>query len=379
MGPGDWAGEDLMFSAYIGDSTSLWKIRISSKTWQAAREPQRLTFGSGQEAEPSRAVDPSGRGALLAFSSLSFHNNVWCLPIRPKGAADLPHPDSGELQQLTRSAAPDTNPSASGDGKKIVFLSGRSGNRDIWMKDLGSGQETALTAGAVQVSSPIIISDGSKVAYSVLEKQKRPIYVIATSRGMAEKSCEDCGEPVGWSSDGTKLLYLSGQPRHVDLLDLTSGAKAPLLQHPEFSLDQAHFSPDDRWIAFVARTRPDRTRVFIAPFRHGSAPGPKEWIAVTSGEAWDDKPRWHTSGDALYFYSLRDGFGCIWNQRLDPTGKRPIGEASPVYHFHTNRLSLMHMYAPLLDLSVTRDKIVFNLIEINGNIWMARFRLEDGN
>ena len=379
MGPGDWAGEDLIFSASIGDSFSLWKIRISSKTWQAASEPQRLTFGSGLEAEPSRAADPGGRETLLAFSSLSFQNNIWSLPIRPKKAADWQRPDAGELQQLTRSAAHDTNPSASADGKKIVFLSGRPGNKDIWMKDLDSGQETALTASPVEKSSPIITSDGSKVAYSVLEKQKRAIYVLASSRGMAEKLCEDCGEPVGWSSDGTKLLYLSGLPRHVDLLDLTSGAKAPLLEHPQFSLDQAHFSPDDGWIAFVAKTRPDRTRVFIAPFRNGSAPGPKQWIAVTDGEAWDDKPRWHASGDALYFYSKRDGFGCIWNQRLDPVGKRPIGEPSPVYHFHTNRLSLMHMYAPLLDLSVTRDKIVFNLIEITGNIWMARFLVGNGN
>jgi hypothetical protein len=37
------------------------------------------------------------------------------------------------------------------------------------------------------------------------------------------------------------------------------------------------------------------------------------------------------------------------------------------------------MYAPLLALSVTRDKIVFNLSEITGNIWMARFLLENGN
>ena len=50
-----------------------------------------------------------------------------------------------------------------------------------------------------------------------------------------------------------------------------------------------------------------------------------------------------------------------------------------MYHFHTNRLSLIHMYAPSRDLSVTRDSIVFNLTEITGNIWMARFRLENGN
>ena len=129
MGPGDWAGEDLMFSASIGDSTSLWKIRISSATWQAAREPQRLTVGSGQDAEPSWSVDAGGRGTLLAFSSLSARNNVWRLPIRPKEAADPQRPGAGELQQLTRSAAYDTNPSASADGRKVVFLREGPGTR----------------------------------------------------------------------------------------------------------------------------------------------------------------------------------------------------------------------------------------------------------
>ena len=367
MGPGDWAGENLVFAAVIGDSTSLWKIRISSGTWQAASDPQRLTFGSGRDAEPSRAAQAGGRETLLAFSSLSLHNNVWRLPLR------------GPLRQLTTSAAPYTNPSASSDGDKIAFLSGRSGNKDVWMLDLASGQETALTVGAVQVSAPALTADGSKVAYSVLEKRKRPIYVVATSRGMAAKVCEDCGEPVGWSSDRTRLLYVSGQPRRVNLLDLTSGATAPLLEHPQFSLEQAHFSPDDRWIAFSARTSPDRTRVFIAPFGHGAAPGPNEWIGVTDGETWDDKPRWHVSGDALFFYSKRDGFGCIWNQRLDPASKQPIGQPTPMYHFHNNRLSLMHMYAPLLDLSATRDSVLFNLIEFTGNIWMARYPVDRGN
>ena len=367
MGPGDWAGENLVFAAVNGDSTSLWKIRIPSGSWRAARDPQRLTFGSGRDAEPSRAAEAGGQQTLLAFSSLSSRNNVWRLPLR------------GEWRQLTTSASPDTNPSASSDGKKIAFLSGRSGNKDVWMRDLASGQETALTTGALQVSPPILTSDGSKVAYSVLEKRKRPIFVAATSRGMAEKVCEDCGEPVGWSSDGSKLLYVSGQPQHVNLLNLASGSTAPLLQHPQFSLDQAHFSPDDRWIAFVARTSPDRTRVFIVPFTHGAAPGPNEWIGITNGETWDDKPRWHVSGDALLFYSKRDGFGCIWNQRLDPATKRAIGEPSPVYHFHNNRLSLMHMYAPLLDLSVTRDSVIFNLIEFTGNIWMARYPVDRGN
>ena len=36
-------------------------------------------------------------------------------------------------------------------------------------------------------------------------------------------------------------------------------------------------------------------------------------------------PIWSPDGNLLYFLSERDGFRCIWGQKLDPASKRPLG------------------------------------------------------
>jgi hypothetical protein len=43
-----------------------------------------------------------------------------------------------------------------------------------------------------------------------------------------------------------------------------------------------------------------------------------------------------------------------------------------VYHFHTARRSLLNTGVFKLGIAVARDKIVFNLGEITGNIWLAQ-------
>jgi hypothetical protein len=57
---------------------------------------------------------------------------------------------------------------------------------------------------------------------------------------------------------------------------------------------------------------------------------------------------------------------------LDPSSKRPKDAPFPVYHFHQTRRSLNNTGYYNLELSVARDKIVFSMVELNGNIWMTK-------
>ncbi len=82
---------------------------------------------------------------------------------------------------------------------------------------------------------------------------------------------------------------------------------------------------------------------------------------------WD----WSPDGNLLYFTSDRDGFRCIWAQRLDPQTKHPVGEAFEVYPFHRTGLSPMNIGLGYFGISLAPDKIVINLGELTGNIWIA--------
>src|SRR4029077_17603202 len=107
----------------------------------------------------------------------------------------------------------------------------------------------------------------------------------------------------------------------------------------------------------------------------GSVPSsnaiPADWIPISSGEFWDDKPRWSPDGSLLYFTSTRDGFLCVWCQRLDPVSRQPAGPPFDVFHFHNAGRSMMNVGLAALEPSVARDRIVLNLGEITGNIWLG--------
>jgi eukaryotic-like serine/threonine-protein kinase len=358
-GPGDWDGNNLLFSAHSQKGRHLWQIVLKPPGWRPTGPAEQITFGPASEGYPSVASDRQ-----VAFSSWTWQNNLWRLALLGRPAARIEH--------LSGTAAIDTHPSMSADGKVLVFLSRRSENLQVWIRDLASHQERALTIGAGDKSCPTLSPDGSQVAYAVAESTTESIYVTPTDRsggaGVTRRACQNCGEPSDWTRDGTRILHLAGRPQSVRLLDPNSGASIPVLQHPTYKLDQAHVSPDGRWIAFVATVGPDRTRVFISPFRDGATSGLDEWIPATSGTAWDDKPRW-LEADSLVFYSNRDHFGCLWKQRLDPVSKRPLGPPEPVYHFHTPRLSLRTQYPTSFEIAASRDTLVVNLIEMAGNIW----------
>ena len=43
-----------------------------------------------------------------------------------------------------------------------------------------------------------------------------------------------------------------------------------------------------------------------------------------------------------------------------------------IYHFHEARRSMLNAGYGQLEISVARDKIVFNQAELTGNIWMGK-------
>ena len=83
-------------------------------------------------------------------------------------------------------------------------------------------------------------------------------------------------------------------------------------------------------------------------------------------------PFWSPDGRLLYFLSHRDGFRCVWAQPLDFETKHPVGSPISVLHIHSARRSLLNWRSSgEMGMSLTPDALVFSLLDITGNIWMA--------
>jgi Tol biopolymer transport system component/tRNA A-37 threonylcarbamoyl transferase component Bud32 len=358
-------GDYLLFSGVLGDSTNLWRVPVSPRTWQVSGAAERLTAGA---AEFSASLASGGR---LAFFSGARAIRLWILPAdASRGVA------RGRPEPLTGSGAHDTGCDISADGKTVAFRSNRSGSFDIWLKDLRSGKELALTSTPAFESMPKISRDGLRVAYSLFENERRALYVLPAAGGLPQRVCEDCGPPASWSPDGGSIVYVRMAQPHseIHMLELATGRSRPLLQHPQLPLYGGKFSPNGEWIAFKGDLDQRRTVIFVAPVRGGVAASVENWVEVSEGRDWDDLPRWSPAGSLLYFTSDRDGFRCIWARRLDPRTMRPQGESFAVQHLHEMQVSMNTLSLAEFELGAAPGKLVFPMAELKGNIWLMEPR-----
>jgi Tol biopolymer transport system component len=366
--PAEWIDDHVFFSGSSEGSTNVWRLPIPTATGTAEGQAQRLTSGTAVESMP--AVITGGR---MIFASLKRDLNIWSLPIDGNAGRV-----TGSPQQVTGSAF-DAHTSVSADGTKLVFVSTRSGNADVWMKDLVSGREMALTATPQREEQSEISADGARVSYLVWETPTTgTLHEIATAGGVAQKICDTCFRPWDWSSDGRRLLYMIPEGMRqrglaLGLFDRTTGQHGVFLEHPDYAaLARARFSPDGQWVSLMAVSRSGTYRIVVVPFQNGVSSPEDRWLTIApSTTAALDKPRWSPDGNLLYYVSEADGFRCIRGQPLDPTTKRPVGAPIEVYHSHNARRSLMNAWMGVLEISVTSDRLFFNLGETTGNIWLA--------
>jgi hypothetical protein len=321
LSPGCWSSENtVIFSADSGsDAQNLWETGISLTTGKVNGTFKRVTAGSGNDSDASCAP-----GGAVVFSSTQVRRDIWSFDL-DRGKS------KGAPERRTESPARRSYPSLSGDGRYVAFASAQSGRYNIWLRELETGKESPVASSSLVQRFPVISASGNKVAFSTNENDKRFVY-MSTPGGFPEKLCEGCIRATDWSRDDRALLVFLGNPFQVNALDVASHQLTVMLKHPKYSLVNARFSPDNRWVSFTARIEPNGGWIMIAPIG-GPKPVPEnEWSKIAEGGA-EDRAYWSPDGKTLYFSSTRDGHHCLWGQKdrraVAPAGGRGVcGAAS---------------------------------------------------
>jgi Tol biopolymer transport system component/DNA-binding winged helix-turn-helix (wHTH) protein len=379
--------EWIIYSTASPESWKLWRIRVSSRGAIDAK-PEQVASGNGK-LRPGGSASGDGK---LAYSSWGFSVSIYQISTSDRGqklgpTLQLPFPEGGV----------NSSPSVSRDGKWMAYDTSYPATANtIRLRDLSTGTDHILDdkgrrPGSSEAAS--ISPDGSRVIFerdckagSFPEDPAHPFpcgFMVAAAGGEPEQVCERC-TPRGFSSDGSVILLQKYDPTdpfkdHIAALDLRTRTEKEFLSLPGHPLYHPFLSWDDRWVAFKEFTDPAQMRVqiMIAPVQHGSAAKQAEWITVTDGRSYDDKPQFSADGNTLYFTSARDGYLCIWAQRLDPATKHPLGPPFAFEHFHNSagRGGTNFWQVSSADLSVARDKILINLPEVNSaDIWMTQMQ-----
>lgn len=249
------------------------------------------------------------------------------------------------------------------------FLSPRF---DVRLRVVATGEEITYPASETRYSwlSPRVSRDGSLLAWVEDNPGKQMAYV-AEPDGPAggTRVCTGC-RVVGFFANGDPLV-LYGQ-RTLARQARSSGAQAPVLSMDSVgSVMDGALSPDERWIALQIQ-RPDESTVLeLSPFRRSPAPE-SDWRALSSPGEYAACPRWSADGSLLYFVSDRDGYICIWGQRL--YGAEPAGVPFAVMHEHRARyrIDFPGGMARFDVFGVAKGLLVWAREEITANLWKTK-------
>jgi Tol biopolymer transport system component len=99
----------------------------------------------------------------------------------------------------------DIDANASPDGRVVAFVSRRDGRPRVWVKQLGGGDEVALTAGPDD--APRFSPDGASILFARSEEGGWSLYVVGALGGEPRRVVKDAAEG-DWSPDGKQIAFL---------------------------------------------------------------------------------------------------------------------------------------------------------------------------
>ena len=377
----DWARDEKgnEWIIYFASKQPLWKllrVRVSSEG-QIFDEPQQLGSGTGL-INWGGSLSTDGK---LTYLTYGHTNSIYEVAFSREGRKldpvfQIPLPPGRDYR----------SPSASRDGRWMAYeVSGADNSRSVLLRDLTNGEEKVLDEKGSHFHGDVAISpDGSKVIVAgecnqnAWREAPNPCGFLLTENGATRvKICESC-TARGFSSDGSSVLIQKyhraesdKRPPSIVKINLTTGTETDFLSASDASLYHAFFSWDDHWVIFK-KVLSEKSQLLMTRVRNGVRGKEAEWIAITDGNHSDDKPQFSPDGNTVYFTSTRDGYLCIWAQRLDPMTKHPVGPPFTFEHFHNSTGSAGVNNQTLSDFSVAGDKMLINLPQVHTDIWMSQ-------
>ncbi|HET7216042.1 MAG TPA: Tol-Pal system beta propeller repeat protein TolB [Terriglobia bacterium] len=255
---------------------------------------------------------------------------------------------------------------------KIVFVSSRSGHKEIWEMDYDGGNQHQLTHLGTIALSPRISPDNGRVAFSAMTRSGWEIMMYSMDLGRLVHFPHFGGTNLSpaWSPDGTHLAFSSsrsGDPEiyvtdadGMGLKRLTSfagpdvspvwnpktGAQIAWVERsqatrlPQISImqsdgtNQQHvtdegyavspsWSPNGQFLAFSWMRRygpgePGAQDIYVMDVTTHT------WAQLTHGDGRNDFPSWSPDSRHIVFQSTRSGQHEIWTMLADGTQQQQL-------------------------------------------------------
>ncbi len=180
----------------------------------AADAARKLTIGVGEYAEPNLSAD----GTRLVATLIDSRQALISIPAGPSEFA------VDRALTLTGDTG-DVAPAVSSDGRRLVFSSTRSGNRNLWIARVDGTEPRPLTSGDAIDDWPVFSPDGGQIAFVSDRGGDRGIWLINADGGSLRLVAKAAVlDTISWSRDGQRIVYAEPGDEAPRLSVVTAGS-----------------------------------------------------------------------------------------------------------------------------------------------------------
>lgn len=353
LGLPDWLITAVIVLIVLGFPLALvlaWTLELTPEGVRPERRSPEHSTGErgapggappGRPAGGTRRPRGSGSGAWLVAAlgmaaGLAAFLTFWSPAQGGEGAeaaageeAATGGAEAWRLRQVTVSEAVEEWPAFAPDGTRLVYSRDVNGHRQLFVRDLETGSETALTDEPADHIQPAWSPDGRSLLYVREAKGGTlaptdihgpfvggDIWLLEVATGSTRRLLEDAYNP-SFSPDGGRIAFDASWvgPRRIWVADAVG--RNPQQVTGDASESVSHiaprWSPDGSMLAFqsVEGTKLDVRTVHLTS-------GVVRW--VTDDLFANVQPVWAPGGEAIYFSSNRGGGLNLWRIPVTPEG-----------------------------------------------------------
>jgi serine/threonine protein kinase len=275
---------------------------------------------------------------ILGLIVLGIGGAAWKLSrsaTTPKRAVIL---ERVTLTPLTTDPGYEGEPTFSPDGQTIAYVSDRTGDFEIFLKQISGGPDINITNNKADDAQPAISPDGKQIAFVSTRTNSSnllypgidlsllggDIWVMPTLGGSPRRIAESGNFP-SWAPDGTTIIYTRGttwfQPKMLRVpaqggdpqdIPITFAATEP----PQNFWFYPSYSSDMRWIVFEAGDK-----IFIVQAEGGEA------RRLVNGRY----PRWGVNSESIIYSNTAAGKNVsLWQVQFSTSDGATVGSPEPL-------------------------------------------------
>ncbi len=227
--------------------------------------------------------------------------------------------DGHGVEQLTNSRTISLTPSLSPDGRYLAYTDFSSGRPALYIRDLSDGKTSAAEKSGVSIDPGW--KNSREVATTLSFEGDQAIYLITTgglvSRRLTNSNAIDVSP--SFSPDGNKMAFVStrnGSPQ-IFIQDLPSGQASRLTFSGRYNT-QPSWSPLGDKIAYTTMDNGGQINIFVIG-ADGSG-----LIQLTANSAENESPSWSPDGSMIVFTSSRKGVKKLYIMNATGENQRPL-------------------------------------------------------